>query len=156
MNVALAACSLLGLANAAVFLIDLRAQVQATIQDKAVPLLQEVMRKKGLQLDAAALTGSTALHLAALGGHPDVVCLLCQYGALPTTKNALGYCPVQLLAPCSATECVCVCNKLWSIGCRTERARKLLLQARRAQTRHQVLVRVWTVLTHILPKSLAV
>ena len=79
-----AACSLLGLANAAVFLIDLRAQVQATIQDKAVPLLQEVTFYRTLDIlhathftthyGCAPVAGGDAKERAAGCGCADRLC----------------------------------------------------------------------------------
>jgi len=59
-------------------------------------------------------------HYVAFGGHPDVAALLCEFGANASTCNGAGRTPVQLVSPCSPSECVCVCNKLWNFGCRAQ------------------------------------
>jgi hypothetical protein len=145
LNVALAACSLLGLANAVVFLLEQKADVNATIQGEALELLMVLMRKRGLKFETKNLDDSTALHMAALGGHPDLVVLMCQFGAKLSACNAAGFSASQLVSPCSVGECVCVCNKVWSFGCRAHRTRAVLQQLRRVEYKKKVLARVSTI-----------
>ena len=127
-DVALAVCAFLGLANASVFLLEQKARVGATLQGKAAEVFLAVIKKRGLDLNRDQAVGSTPLHLAAIGGHPDIVALLCQFGADPCAVDGAGCSPAQVVSQCSQTKCVCVCNMVWSFGCRTERTRSLLRQ----------------------------
>ena len=108
-------------------------------------------RKRGIVVREAELQGSTALHLCALCGHPDLTELLCKRGADASRKNKQGTRPLHLVAQCSSSNCVCISNKvplvttapsasffgdsescripllqLWSFGCRTVRTKRIL------------------------------
>ena len=81
------------------------------------------------------MQGSTALHMSALCGHPELVEVLCKLGADPTRRNLRGDRPSMLISSCSTSNCICISNKVWSFGCRTSRTRRII---KAAQVRQQL------------------
>ena len=63
-------------------------------------LTQNNLTKSGLMNHLAHESGSTALHLAIQRGDVDIVNLLLEHGADPTTKNDLGKSPVDYCDAC--------------------------------------------------------
>lgn len=50
----------------------------------------EFLLDRGVNIQADASTGQTALHFAVLGAHPETICLLLAHGANLETKNSYG------------------------------------------------------------------
>ncbi len=75
-------------------------------------LMPFFQRKRGIVVREADLQGSSALHLCALCGHPELTELLCKLGADPSRKNKHGSRPLHLVSQCSSSNCVCISNKV--------------------------------------------
>jgi len=64
----------------------------------APPTASAMATPPAVDVNAADQNGQTALHLAALGGHPRMVALLLRHGAHPTPVNVIGGTPLTAAA----------------------------------------------------------
>jgi len=64
----------------------------------APPTASAMATPPTIDVNAADQDGQTALHLAALGGHPQMVALLLRHGAHPTPVNVIGGTPLTAAA----------------------------------------------------------
>jgi len=130
LDTALGLCCLFGLGPPVIFLIEQGARFDFPLCESAPEIICGLVRKRGIVVREMDLQGSTALHLCALCGHPELTETLCKLGADPSRKNNNGLRPLNLVSQCSSSNCVCISNKLWSFGCRTVRTRRILRCAR--------------------------
>ena len=72
----------------------------------APPTASAMATPPTIDVNAADQDGQTALHLAALGGHPQMVALLLRHGAHPTPVNVPGGTPLTAAAALGRTDIV--------------------------------------------------
>eukprot|EP00960_Hanusia_phi_P074616 768277-Hanusia_phi.AAC.1 len=129
LDLAMCTCCLFGLGNAVSFLLEQGARIDAPLLELGPIILHNLARKRGISVQESDLQGSTALHMSALCGHPELVEVLCKLGADPTRRNLHGDRPSMLISSCSTSNCICISNKVWSFGCRTSRTRRIIKAA---------------------------
>jgi len=56
----------------------------------------------------------------------ELTLLLCKLGADPSARNDDGKRPSRLVSACTQNKCECICNKVWSFGCRAARTKRIL------------------------------